>query len=299
MEVNVTEFIEQEVKRLNSLFQTGAKMSGKGFTPFTVKDYTYLEESQSYFSVFTVPYFLSYSVLKDLEHRVKSPYPGTIWYFKKDVDKNKTPDFLPLQTKLMYDTLNSYIQLLKSGNHLQALILFRSYIEYSSQFYACLLDYEFFQKYTSNELPEEYKQLWFSTLKPGKVLAKIKSMHSEIYQLLQEKKIDYGKDAVYRRRFRPFDSELRGFLYSSLSGLAHGSYAEIIRNEIIKDDSTKLYSLVWLCSAYLIESHIVINEIASVYTTYTPKELFSKWVTVEIYLKSREPKAMLYVQNPD
>ena len=72
-------------------------------------------------------------------------------------------DFLTIQSRLMYDTLNSYLSLLKSENFLQALILFRSYIEYSSQFYACLLDYEFFQKYTQSEIvEEEYKKRFMS-----------------------------------------------------------------------------------------------------------------------------------------
>ena len=176
---------------------------------------------------------------------------------------------------------------------LQALILFRSYIEYSSQFYACLLDYEFFQKYTQSEIvEEEYKKLWFNSLKPEKVLSKIRGMHAEINKLLKKKEIDYSGTAIYRRHFKPFDSSLREFLYNSLSGLAHGGYPAIIKN-----DEIHLYSLVFLCSSYLVESQAVLDELASVYFNYTPKELFDKWITVEIYLKSIEPKASLYVGN--
>lgn len=99
---------------------------------------------------------------------------------------------------------------------------------------------------------------------------------------------------VYSRQFKPFDSFLRGFLYTTLSGLAHGSYPMLI-----KEDETKLYSLVWLCSVYLIESQVVIDELTSVYFQYTPKELFTKWITVEIYLKSMEKQAMLYVNKEE
>lgn len=295
MKIEVNEFIKSEIIRLNVLFQKGAKLSDKEIKPFVFEDYSYLKESEEYFGEFSVPYFLSYAVLKDVEYRIKNPYPGTIWYWIKDADKNTTKDFLPKQSKLMYDTLDAYLLLLKSGNLLQAVILFRSYIEYSSQFYAALLDYEFFQKYTGSELlEEEYKKLWFSTLKPAKVLAKIKAMHAEIDQLLQEKKIYYNNKMVYSRQFKPFDSFLRGFLYTTLSGLAHGSYPMLI-----KEDETKLYSLVWLCSVYLIESQVVIDELTSVYFQYTPKELFTKWITVEIYLKSMEKQAMLYVNKEE
>lgn len=293
MDFDINEIIKYQVQELNTLFVKGSKLARKEHKPFVIEDYKYLRESQEHFGTFSLPYFLTYSVYKDVEYRIQNPYPGTIWYWKKDVDKTKSKDFLSIQAKLMYDTLSSYMSLLKSENYLQALILFRSYIEYSSQFYASLLDYEFFQKYTGSDMVEEqYKQLWFSNLKPAKVLSKIKAMHAEIYKLLKEKKIDYGSSAVYRRMFKPFDSNLRGILYSSLSGLAHGSYPALIEN-----DETKLYALVFLCSAYLVESQVVIDEISSVYFQYSLDELFNKWITVEIYLKSREPKAVLYLSN--
>jgi len=293
MKIEINEFINAEIVRQNKLFQHGAKISGKSIELFTVKDYPYLQGALDYFGEFSVPYFLSYSVLKDVEYRIKNPYPGTIWYWKKDADKNTTKDFLPTQSKLLYDTLNAYISLLKSGNHLQALILFRSYIEYSSQFYAALLDYDFFRKYTGSELlEEEYKKLWFNTLKPAKVLSQIKAMHAEIDQLLKENKIYFGKNMCYSRIFRPFDSYLRGKLYTDLSALAHGSYPALI-----KEDETKLYALVWLCSVYLVQSQVVIDELTSVYFQYSTKELFTKWITVEIYLKSVSPQAMLFMQK--
>jgi hypothetical protein len=121
-------------------------------------------------------------------------------------------------------------------------------------------------------------------------LAQIKSIHAEINQLLKEKRIEYKGTAVYRRMFKSFDSNLRGKLYGDLSALAHGSYRALIEN-----DDTKLYALVFLCSAYLVESQAVIDEISSVYYNYTPKELFTKWVTLDIYLKSREPKAVVTI----
>lgn len=291
MNVNVNEFIKVEIERLNILFKKGAKIAGKDHKPFVFEDYTYLKESQEYFGEFSVPYFLSYSALKDIEYRIKNPYPGTIWYWVKDVDKDIAKDFLPKQSKLMHDTLNSYITLLKSQNHLQALILFRSYIEYSSQFYASLLDYEFFQKYTGKELlEEEYKKLWFSTLKPAKVLSKIKEMHAEIDQLVKEKKITYGENMHYSKYFKPFDSRLRGILYDRLSALAHGAYPSLVGN-----DETQLYALVWLCTIYLIESQVVMDELTSIYFQYSIKELFTKWITVEVYQKSKEKKALLFV----
>ena len=293
MQIDINVIIEQEIRKLNNLFNKGAKIAGKVHKPFVYEDYTYLKESQTYFGTFALPYYLTYAIFKDVEYRIQNPYPKTIWYWKKAIDNNKAKDFLPIQSKLMYDTLNSYLSLLKSENYLQALILFRSYIEYSSQFYACLLDYEFFQKYTENEmLDEEYKKLWFNSLRPEKVLSKIKGMHAEINRLLKKKEIVYNSNAIYRRWFKPFDSDLRGFLYNSISGLSHGSYPALAQN-----DESKLYSLVFLCSVYLVESQVVIDEITSVYFRYSPKALFNKWITVEIYLKSREAKASLYVGN--
>ena len=293
MEIEINQFIIEEIKKKNDLFQKGAKITGKKIKSFKFEDFTYLKDSLEYFGDFSVPYFLSYSVLKDIEYKIDNPFPGTIWYWEKDADKNKTRDFLSIQSKLMYDTLNSYLTLLKSQNHLQALILFRSYIEYSSQFYASLLDYDFFQKYTTSELlNEEYKKLWFKSLKPEKVLSTIKCMHLEMNKLLKEKKINYSETIIYSRMFKPFDSHLREFLYNELSGLAHGSYPTLIKN-----DDTKLYSLVWLCSAYLVESEAVIDELTSVYFKYSLEELFNKWITRAIYLKSKEPKALLFINS--
>lgn len=292
MEIDVNEIIQAEVKRLNELFQVAGKISGKKLKPFSIKNYTYLIESQKYFGIFTVPHFLTYSVFKDLEFRILKPYPGTIWYWKKDIDSNRTRDFLPIQSRLLYDTLHSYMSLLKGENFLQALILFRSYIEYSSQFYASLLDYEFFKKYAGLELiKEDYKQLWFNSLKPSKVLTKIKLIHTEINQFIEENKIVYFGNPIYRY-FKPFDSDLRGLLYESLSELAHGSYPSLV-----KRDKTDLYALVWLCTIYLVESYFLIDELTSVYFKYSPKELFKKWITIEIYLKSRESKALLYIKD--
>lgn len=280
MEINIREFIHEEIEKSNALFQRGASISKKEFKPFTFADYTYLDESQEYFGKFSVPYFLSFSILKDLENRMNNPYLGAIWYWKKDSDPDKTIGFLPMQSKLMYDTLESYVSLLKSEKFLQALILFRSYIEYSSQLYASILDYDFFQKYTTNEnLDENFKQLWFNSLKPSKVLTKIKSMHKEINQLLNDEKLFYTTKSFYMRIFHPFDSELRGMLYSSLSSLAHGSYSALVKN-----NDVKLYALVWLCTIYLVESHVIIDQISSVYFKYSPKELFQKWTTLGIVI---------------
>lgn len=291
MKIDVNEIIKKEIDRLNIVFQKGAKIAKKDLQIFTANDYTYLKESQEYFGAFAVPYLLGYSVMKDIQYRIENPYPGKIWYWITDANEDITTDFLPRQSRLMYDTLKTYISLLKSENFLQALIIFRSYIEYSSQFYAALLDYEFFQKYTGTELlDEEYKKLWFSALKPAKVLSKIKAMHTEIDKLLEEKKIIHTTKSFYQSQFRPFDSELRNYLYSTLSGLAHGAYPALVKN-----DEVRLYSLVWLCSTYLMESQAIIDELTSVYFNYTPIELLHKWVTLEIYMKARAPKTELFI----
>lgn len=285
MEIRIDEFIKEDIDRLNILFQKGAKISKKRINNFSYEDYPYLKEYHTIFEKFSLPYFLSYSVLKWTEDRSNQSFTKNIWYWKHETSSNKTIDFLPEQSKLIYDTLDVYVNLLKTGHLFQALVMFRSYIEYSSQFYASILDYDFYQKYANTDLlDEEYKKLWFDSLKPGKVLSKIKSIHAEINLLLKNGEIKYGKDTVYRHLFHPFDSELRGFLYNSLSGLAHGSYSSIV-----KQNEVKLYSLVWLCTIYLIESQTVIDEIISIYHKLSPEDLFKKWITIEVYLKSREP----------
>jgi len=289
MELNINDIIAAQVNSLNTLFEKGAQLTKKEHRPFTTEDYDYLEGAQQYFGKYTLPCFLAYSAFKDAEYGISNPVSGTIWYCKADVNLDKTRQFLPIQYRLRYDTLEAYISLLKQEKWLHALIIFRSYIEYSSQLYACLLDYDFFRKYTENDvLDEEYKKTWFNSLRPEKVLSKIKGIHAEIDKLLKEKKIHYGSMMIYSQRFRPFDSELRGFLYKEISGLAHGSYPALTEN-----DNLKLYSLIFLCSIYLIESQAVIDEVSSVYFNYSSRELFKKWVTIEIYLKSREPNTTL------
>ena len=289
----ITELIKNEIESLNPLFLKGAEMAGKEIAPFSLADYKHLEESKEFFGLFSLPYYLTYATYKDIKNRSIRPIPGKIWYWLKEADQNITKDFLPAQVKLLTDTLESYMALLKAENFLQALILFRSYIEYSSQLYASLMDYDFFQKYTGmGVMDEEYKRLWFSSLKPAKVLETIRNMNAEINKLLKEKKIVYGKNAQYRREFQPFDSKLRGLLYKDLSGLAHGSHRSLTRN-----DDVKLYALVWLCTSYLVESQAVIDELMSVYFKYEPTELFHKWVAVEIYKKSFQKGVEIYLDD--
>lgn len=284
MEIRIDEFIKDEIARLDILFQKGSKISKREINHFSHENYPYLKEYNTKFEKFSLPYFLSYSVLKWTENRVNQPFTKTIWYWKHETGSNNTIDFLPKQSKLIYDTLNVYVNLLKAGHLFQALVLFRSYIEYSSQFYASILDFDFYQKYANTDLlDEEYKKLWFDSLKPGKVLSKIKSINTEINLLLKNGDINYGGNAVYRRLFHPFDSNLRGLLYNSLSGLAHGSYSSIV-----KYDDEKLYALIWLCTIYLVESQTVVDELVSIYYKLSTDELFKNWITIEIYLKSRE-----------
>ena len=285
MEINISSIIAREVSKLNPMFEKGAKLSNKEFTPFTVDDYDYLKSSFEYFGEYTLPYFLTYSIFKDIEFRLGNPFTSEIWCWKDDIDKTKNDKFLFHQFKMLHETLHSYLALLKDEKYFQALILFRSYIEYSSQFYACLLDYEFFQKYTQDGLiDEDYKKLWFNNLRPEKVVSKIRSNHSEIDKLIKEKKLFPSAHTLYWELFKPFDSKLRGYLYSILSGLAHGSYSSS------RKDEAWLYSTVFLCTAYLVESQFIIDEFSSVYGKIEPSQLFKKFVTGEIYITSRKYK---------
>lgn len=73
-EIKIRDFVNDEIERLNILFQKGAEISKKKIEPFVIDDYTYLEESIKYFDEFSLPYLLFYSVLKDIEYRIKILY---------------------------------------------------------------------------------------------------------------------------------------------------------------------------------------------------------------------------------
>lgn len=292
MRTDINEIIEKGVHTHNELLKKAAKMTRMKAPQYSVREYNYLKDANIYFGTFSLPYFLSYSICKDMEYRIKKPYKKMIWYWKEDLDKSKANDFLAIQSMLLFDTFSSYVSLLKSENYLQALILFRSYIEYSSQFYACLLDYEFFKNYTESELlDDEYRKHWFKNLKPEKVLSKIREIQAETNKQAKGEKSSVIKFNL-NQWLAPFDTDLRGILYEKLSGLAHGSYPALV-----KIDKTGLYAYVFLCSAYLVQSHIVIDEICSSYFTYSQRELFKKWITLEVYIESRKPKAEIYDGN--
>lgn len=290
MRTDINQIIGNRVHAHNELLKKASRMTRIKVPQYSVREYNYLKESNSYFGMFSLPYFLTYAVWKDMENRIKQPYNNMIWYWKEDIDKTKANGFLNIQSTLLFDTFSSYVSLLKSENFLQALILFRSYIEYSSQFYACLLDYEFFKKYTESELlDDEYRKHWFKNLKPEKVLSRIREIRSESNR--QKKKGEKNQLVKFdlQQWMAPFDTGLRDTLYEKLSGLAHGTYPSLT-----KIDKTGLYAYIWLCSAYLVQSHMVIDEICSNYFSYTQRELFKKWVTLEIYTECRKPNTEVY-----
>lgn len=68
MEIDVNQVIQEEIQRLNELFEKASKISKTEFYPFSIEDYTYLEESKSYFGSFELPTFLAYGIFKDVEH---------------------------------------------------------------------------------------------------------------------------------------------------------------------------------------------------------------------------------------
>lgn len=290
MRSDINQIIENRVRTHNELLKKASGMTGKNVPQYTITEYNYLKDSNAYFGIFSLPFFLTYAVWKDMENRIKQPYKKMIWHWKEDVDKSKAESFLTTQSTLLFDTFSSYILLLKSEKFLQALILFRSYIEYSSQFYACLLDYEFFKKYTESELlDDEYRKHWFKNLKPEKVLSRIREIRAERDRLRKKGEKNQLVKFDIQQWMVPFDTGLRDTLYEKLSGLAHGTYPSLT-----KVDKTGLYAYVFLCSAYLVQSHMVIDEICSNYFTYSQRELFKKWITLEIYTECRKPNTEVY-----
>ena len=159
--------------------------------------------------------------------------------------------------KYLSSLVKSYIDLKSKGEYKVAYIVFRSFIEVSSQFYACFLDLEFFKKYLSEKKQDEYRKHWFKHLKPEKVLSVLRKMNQDLRK--EYKKNDRYTLGDMRAFIYPYESEQREALYEFLTSYAHGKYEAI--NVDLEED--KINELNWRITEYIVTSINLLNIVSN------------------------------------
>lgn len=216
--MKVIELIEQAVLEQNSLESKIPKRIAN-ITPFKVSDFDYLPKYLDEFNGdFNFYEFISYCNVLIWDEISTYESRKSIWYW----ENIKNDSFIKEQINTIRNTLKSYALLLKSNHYKTAFIVFRTFIELSSQFFACIIDFEFYLKYTKNLLDSEYQNHWFKHLKPSKVISNLRKISMEL-------NIDGVNN--YARHLQnltfPFFSVVRNQLYEDFSNICHGNYNRI------------------------------------------------------------------------
>lgn len=241
MDRKIIDIIKEEVAEWNTFEK---KIPHDNYKLFKLEDFDYLVKyGAKYKYNFKTTKFIDFCASSVLQELASKEQRKSIWYWE-----NVNDNFIVPQLKYLSELILSYNQLKDINQNKTAFIVFRSYIEISSQLYACLLDLEFYRKYTSNSLNDEYREHWFRHLKPEKVL-------SVLRRLNQELKSEYKKTGTYvlgdlRGFIYPFESIQRDELYQRLSAFSHGKYDSIEQ----KLNKTELNELNWRISEFLMSS---------------------------------------------
>lgn len=230
----IINILEGEITKWNSLEEKTPKPKND---LFKIEDFDYLiMYSRHYGTEYETTKFIDFCSSNVLAELSSSCERKSIWYWE-----GYNEEFIIPQLKYLSSLFEAYIKLRDDKKHKIAFIIFRSFIEVSSQLYACFLDFEFFAKYLSEDLQEDYKTHWFKHLKPAKVLSSLRKMNQNL-------KIEYKKSGKYtlgdlRGYIYPFVSEQRDMLYIRLTSYVHG------KNDIMKDNDD-LDELIWRISEY-------------------------------------------------
>lgn len=110
-------------------------------------------------------------LVKSLEHNF-------FHWSNKVADSAQKSFILLLWKQNFFSVISSYSLLLNSLQY-QSMQILRGYIESTAILYLSLIDYEFLEKYTTSNIPEEeYMKIWFKHMKPSIVKKQIKNIHN-------------------------------------------------------------------------------------------------------------------------
>ncbi|MBL3658767.1 hypothetical protein [Fulvivirga sediminis] len=246
MKQKIIDIIEQEISEWNRLEE---KIPNKDYENFELKDFDYLADYyEKYGQEFELTKFMDFCASRVLEELASSVQRRSIWYWEEFNE-----DFIIPQFKYLSSLIKSYLYLKDGKEYKVAFIVIRTFIEVSSQFYSCFLDFEFFKKYLSEGIQDEYRNHWFKHLKPEKVLSVLRRMNQDLRK-------EYKKDGEYtlgdlRAFIYPFESEQREMLYEILTSYAHGKHDVIISN-LTRD---KMNELNLRITEYIVSSINMLN----------------------------------------
>ncbi len=239
MKRKLVDIIKEEIDEWNLKEK---KIPQENYMLFKIEDFDYLlKYVEKYGNDYETTKFIDFCAAQVLAEIANQEQRKSIWYWESIND-----DFFIPHLKYLYELINLYNELKINKQNKLAYSIFRTYIEVSSQFYACLLDFEFYKKYTTNKIDDEYRKYWFKHLKPERVLSVLRKLNQEL-------KIEYKKTGSFaigdlRGYIYPFESEYRYKLYEKLSSFSHGNY-ESIKYELTNEEINELN---WRITEFLV-----------------------------------------------
>lgn len=259
MRRTIVNIIKEEIADWN---KHERKIPREDYILFKIEDFDYLEKYyNNYGSEFETTKFIDFCSTIVLAELASLTQRRSIWYWE-GIEK----DFIIPQLNFLSSLAHSYVKLKDNKEYKVAFIVFRSFIEVSSQFYACFLDLDFFKKYLSEEINDDYRKHWFKNLKPEKVLSVLRRINQDYKTEVKKTGIDHGD---MRAIIYPFESEQRNFLYQQLTSYTHGKY-EVINNKI---NITEIKELKWRITEYIVSA---INLIAIISRHFLTNEKFDR-----------------------
>jgi len=234
--MNFYTIVEEVIEELNQGMKWGDDNTGINDFIFDIEEYKEFQYYGRFFKNFDPIVFISLSYLLCLENLSKRKSKYSIWF----LEENNDDQFLIDATKRLHIILNEYISLLYKKNFFCALVLFRTFVELSS--YLCLIDFDFYKKFTGEQLESEEKmnELWYKSLKPSKIKSKFKQLKEKYKEYLNSIGV-----TLFDPRDIPFylESEFKDDLYKELSKYVHGRF--------IKNQFTKV-SIIGGCTEFLV-----------------------------------------------
>lgn len=280
MKRSLINIIKEEINEWNSIEQ---KIPIENYKLFTLEDFDYLiKYYKRYGDEFNTTKFIDFCSLYVLKELASSSQKRSIWYWE-DIDE----DFIIPQFNYLSSLIKAYIELKDNQEYEVAYIIFRSFIEVSTQFYACFLDLEFFKKYLSEDIQEEYRKHWFKHLKPKKVISVLRRLKID---LNTERKRTGNYSPDLRDFIYPFESELRSTLYENLSSFTHGKYKRVN----YEMDQVEIMEFNWRITEYLVSSISLLNSASEHFLIHghfdTRKHVILQQIWYSIKYKSKHSK---------
>lgn len=247
--MNIENVIKIIIDKINQEYIESSKDANFEFQPMPYKSFDFLDKYNNDYSNFNFIIFCNYCIFIDLEFIISRKFHGS-WL---DEHLNSVPagEFIRDQYRQLHYLVKAFLDLQKSNQLKAALIIFRSYLECSTTFFACLIDLDIFFLYSKDPINLEEAKMLFYKRRPDKILSKLKIIDGRY-----KKEIRWGrigkKHEVEKQFIQSFIGNNPSILYEKLSQITHGNKSAIGYSEL------ELEALLSVCSQFLIESHFAI-----------------------------------------